>query len=153
MLESGPWVDRAEAVKTYQSAVAKVPEAPYPALEYAPRPTVIAINDYYQQQGPDTFQSTYERRVGGTTWHWQGTAMRHLPNDFKINTLYGVGVDWPITYDDLEPWYVAAEQALGVAGDTDMGSPRSAPTSCRPCRRRTWISTSTRPSSRSAFRC
>jgi glucose dehydrogenase len=127
VLESGPWVDRAEAVKTYQAAVAKVPEAPYPALEHAPRPTVIAIDEYYQQQGPDFFQSTYERRVGGTTWHWQGTSMRHLPNDFQMNTLYGVGVDWPISYDDLEPWYVQAEQALGVAGDTDMGSPRSAP--------------------------
>lgn len=127
VLESGPWVDRAKAVETYRAAVAKVPEAPYPDLEYAPRPTVIAIDAYYQQQGPDTFQSTYERRVGGTTWHWQGTAMRHLPNDFKINTLYGVGVDWPISYDDLEPWNVQAEQAIGVAGDTDMGSPRSAP--------------------------
>ncbi|HEX5166741.1 MAG TPA: GMC family oxidoreductase [Thermomicrobiales bacterium] len=127
VLESGPWVDRAKAVETYRAAVAKTPEAPYPPLEYAPRPTVAAIDEYYQQQGPDMFQSTYERRVGGTTWHWQGTAMRHLPNDFHIKTLYGVGEDWPISYDDLEPWYVQAEQALGVAGDTDMGSPRSAP--------------------------
>ncbi len=127
VLDSGSWVDRAQAVQTFQSAGAKVPEAPYPPLDHAPRPTVLAIDEYYQQQGPDNFQSTYERRVGGTTWHWQGTAIRHLPNDFKTKTLYGVGEDWPISYDDLEPWYVQAEQALGVAGDTDLGSPRSAP--------------------------
>ena len=80
VLESGPRVDRAKAVETYRAAVAKIPEAPYADLEHAPRPNTIAIGEYYQQQGPDNFQSTYERRVGGTTWHWQGTAMRHLPN-------------------------------------------------------------------------
>lgn len=53
--------------------------------------------------------------------------MRHLPNDFRIRTLYGVGQDWPITYEQLEPWYLQAEQEIGVAGDTDLGSPRSGP--------------------------
>jgi choline dehydrogenase-like flavoprotein len=45
-----------------------------------------------------------------------------------MKTLFGVGVDWPITYADLEPWYVKAEHAIGVAGDdrSDQGSPRSA---------------------------
>jgi choline dehydrogenase-like flavoprotein len=45
-----------------------------------------------------------------------------------MKTLFGVGVDWPMTYADLEPWYVKAEHAIGVAGDSsaDQGSPRSA---------------------------
>jgi choline dehydrogenase-like flavoprotein len=129
VLESGPWVDRAKSVDRYRAAVAKVPEAPYEDLEWAPRPNTIALDQYYQQKGPDFFKSTYERRVGGTTWHWQGTAMRFVPNDFKTKTVYDVGVDWPITYDDLEPWYGQAEQALGVAGQTydDDLSPRSTP--------------------------
>lgn len=127
VLEAGPRVNRVEAVQTYRKAVAKTPESPYPDVEHAPRPTVIALDDYYVQEGPVNFKSTYERRVGGTTWHWLGTSLRHLPNDFKLNTLYGVGVDWPITYDDLEPWYGAAEHALGVSGDggAKLGSPRS----------------------------
>ena len=127
VLESGPWVNRAEAVETYRSAVAKTPESPYPQVPYAPRPSVIALEDYYVQVGPDLFSSNYERRVGGTTWHWLGTSLRHLPNDFRIRTLYGVGADWPITYDEVEPWYGAAENAMGVAGDSaeDLGSPRS----------------------------
>jgi glucose dehydrogenase len=129
VLESGPRVIRSEAVKTYREAVAKTPESPYPDVPYAPRPTVIDLKGYYVQDGQTTFKSTYERRVGGTTWHWLGTSLRHLPNDFKTRTLYGVGEDWPITYDDLEPWYGEAEQAMGVAGDDseDLGSPRSRP--------------------------
>lgn len=129
VLESGPWVDRGKGVERYRAAVAKTPESPYEDLDWAPRPTVVALDQYYEQVGKDFFQSTYERRVGGTTWHWQGTAMRFVPNDFQLRTLYGRGADWPLSYDDLEPWYVQAEQALGVAGqqyDNDL-MPRSAP--------------------------
>ncbi len=127
VLESGPRVNRAEAVANYRNAVARVPEAPYPDVAHAPRPTVIALDQYYDQVGPVFFKSTYERRVGGTTWHWLGTSLRHLPNDFRLKSLYGVADDWPISYDDLEPWYLAAEQELGVSGDSadDLGSPRS----------------------------
>ncbi len=130
VLEAGPRVNRAEALENYRKAVAKVPESPYPDVPHAPRPTVLSLRDgYYIQTGPDTFGSTYERRVGGTTWHWLGTCLRHIPNDFRIKTLYGVGEDWPVTYDDLEPWYHEAEVELGVAGDghSDLGSPRNDP--------------------------
>jgi choline dehydrogenase-like flavoprotein len=127
VLEAGPPVNRGEAVANYRNAVAKTPESPYPDTPYAPRPSVIEPNGYYIQEGPDLFKSTYQRRVGGTTWHWLGTSLRHLPNDFHIRSLYNVGEDWPLTYDALEPWYLEAEQELGVAGDDndDLGSPRS----------------------------
>jgi choline dehydrogenase-like flavoprotein len=42
---------------------------------------------------------------------------RHVPADFRLAADYGVGVDWPIDYQDLEPWYCEAEAELGVAGD------------------------------------
>src|SRR5437762_3000781 len=45
--------------------------------------------------------------------------MRMLPNDFKMKSLYKVGFDWPISYRDLEPWYVRAEYEMGVAGSDD----------------------------------
>jgi choline dehydrogenase-like flavoprotein len=128
VLEAGTWVDRAEAVRRYRTNPVKTPDAPYAELAHAPRPTVLDLRDgYYVQDGTATFGSTYERRVGGTTWHWQGTAMRFLPRDFRIGALYGVGVDWPLGYDELEPWYLEAERELGVAGDPsdDLDSPRS----------------------------
>lgn len=42
-----------------------------------------------------------------------------LPNDFKMKTLYQVGADWPISYRELEPWYVKAEYEMGVAGSDE----------------------------------
>ena len=127
VLEAGPPVNRAEALATYRTALVKVPEAPYPDTPYAPRPTVADLEGYYVQDGPTLFKSTYVRRVGGTTWHWLGTSLRHLPADFQIQSRYGVAVDWPLTYEQLEPWYGAAERELGVAGDgkQDLGSPRT----------------------------
>lgn len=52
--------------------------------------------------------------------------MRFQPADFTIKSRYGVGVDWPISYEELAPWYDRAEAALGVAGqnDIDFGYPR-----------------------------
>src|SRR6185503_16363339 len=44
-----------------------------------------------------------------------------------IKSLYGVGVDWPLSYEELDPWYQEAEELLGVAGADDTGSPRQHP--------------------------
>src|SRR5262249_38517867 len=58
-----------------------------------------------------------------------GTSLRLLPNDFRMHTKYAVGVDWPISYAELEPWYGKAESAIGVSGtdSPDLGAPRSTP--------------------------
>lgn len=127
LLEAGPRVNRSEAVETYRNAFIKVPEAPYPDVPYAPRPGSLDPDSYYVQAGPEPFKTTYERRVGGTTWHWLGTALRLWPVDFRLRATHGVGLDWPISYDDLEPWYTAAERALGVSGESSPTPPRSAP--------------------------
>jgi choline dehydrogenase-like flavoprotein len=129
LLDAGPRTDRSEAVRTFRAALAKTAESPYPEVAHAPRPTALDLGAYYHQEGPDRFKSTYERRVGGTTWHWLGSTPRLLPNDLRMRARYRLATDWPIGYPDLEPWYLAAEQALGVAGDSaeDLGSPRSGP--------------------------
>ncbi|WP_417435539.1 GMC family oxidoreductase [Hoeflea sp.] len=126
-LESGKRIDRYDAVEKFWNAKIKVPESAYPNDPEASHPLTHRIEDFYQQQGPELFKSTYIKVVGGTTWHWLGTTLRNLPSDFKLKSLYGHGVDWPITYDDLEPFYLAAENEIGVAGNSseDLGSPRS----------------------------
>jgi len=63
------------------------------------------------------FMSTYERILGGTMWHWLGTCLRLLPNDFKVCTQYGWGIDWPLGYDDLVDDYGRAEQLIGVSAN------------------------------------
>ena len=59
--------------------------------------------------------------LGGGTRLWQGMAWRFLPEDFRMRTLHGQPEgaslpDWPVDYDDMEPFYSRAEQELGVAG-------------------------------------
>lgn len=55
--------------------------------------------------------------VGGLALHWGGVTPRFTPEDFRLRSLYGVGADWPIDYDELEPFYQEAEERLGVAGE------------------------------------
>ena len=129
ILESGGRVDRPAAFQTFLGAAIKTPESPYPRHPDADFPISENIDHWYRQSGPDPFKSTYLKAVGGTSWHWLGTAVRYVPSDFRMRTMYGRAVDWPIDYDELEPFYVEAEQELGVAGDPDddLGAPRSAP--------------------------
>lgn len=54
--------------------------------------------------------------VGGSTLHWGGRINRLLPTDFRSASLYGTGVDWPISYEELEPYYCRADWELGVSG-------------------------------------
>jgi choline dehydrogenase-like flavoprotein len=67
------------------------------------------------------------RGIGGSTLHWEGYALRFHANDFRIRSLHGIGGDWPVSYAEIEPYYGAAERALGVAGLDGEGfaSPRS----------------------------
>jgi len=70
--------------------------------------------------------------VGGGTLTWGMQAWRFHPDDFRMASRYGTPegsslADWPITYDDLEPWYLQAETELGVAGDRTPYAARSGP--------------------------
>ena len=127
ILEAGARVDRAQATQRFWDAPIKVPECPYPPSPQANHPISNDPDYWYRQVGPDKFKSTYVKVVGGTTWHWLGTCLRLVPNDFRLSTAYGRGVDWPIAYADLEPFYGQAEDEIGVSGDSDetLGSPRS----------------------------
>ncbi len=71
----------------------------------------------------------YRITFGGTSNAWWGNVPRMLPNDFRTQTKYGVGRDWPVDYDQLEPYYSEVERLMAVAGSDDMAvaSPRSTP--------------------------
>jgi choline dehydrogenase-like flavoprotein len=59
------------------------------------------------------------KAVGGSTTHWAGASLRFQEHEFKTRTVYG-GIkganllDWPITLQDLEPYYAKAENRMGV---------------------------------------
>jgi choline dehydrogenase-like flavoprotein len=78
--------------------------------------------------------------VGGGTLVWGMQAWRFHPDDFRMASRYGVPAgsslaDWPIGYDDLEPWYARAERELGVAGDGSPHAVRSNPFPLEPIAR------------------
>jgi choline dehydrogenase-like flavoprotein len=54
--------------------------------------------------------------VGGGSVHWAGFAPRFHPSDFRVYSEDGVGADWPITYQDLKPYYELLELEMPVAG-------------------------------------
>jgi choline dehydrogenase-like flavoprotein len=64
---------------------------------------------------------------GGNSKCWMGGTTRMMPGDFKLRSRYGVGLDWPISYDDLEQHYGVAEQVMLVSGPADSPMPRSLP--------------------------
>ncbi len=61
--------------------------------------------------------------VGGSTLHFVGEAHRLHPDAFRLHSLTDAGVDWPMSYQALEPYYSKIEHAIGVAG-TDAGPGR-----------------------------
>ena len=86
------------------------------------------INEYtahlYTNPRKDKYESDPEfhwtrlRAVGGRTNTWGRSCFRHGPLDFKTKSLQGFGEDWPISYDDIAPWYDKAERLVGISGET-----------------------------------
>lgn len=131
MLEAGPRVTRAQLLANFRNSPRRSDwMSPYPFSPWAPHPVYKPKdNGYLIQAGPYPYPAEYIRVVGGTTWHWAAHTWRYLPNDMRMQSLYGVGVDWPCTYDELDPFYQEAEEIMGVAGSAEEHpeSPRSKP--------------------------
>src|SRR5579884_1381777 len=54
--------------------------------------------------------------VGGGTVHWAGFTPRFHPSDFRVYSEDGVGADWPISYEDVKPYYELMEREIPVSG-------------------------------------
>jgi len=67
--------------------------------------------------------------VGGSTLHYTAYTPRAQPDDLRLRSEFGVGSDWPLAYEDLEPYYELAERVIGVSGPDSYpwGPPRRAP--------------------------
>jgi choline dehydrogenase-like flavoprotein len=73
-------------------------------------------NPYTETQRFDWIRGYH---VGGRSLLWARQSYRHAPIDFEANAREGVGVDWPIRYEDLAPWYDYVERYIGVSGQTE----------------------------------
>jgi choline dehydrogenase-like flavoprotein len=69
----------------------------------------------YTSEG-DGFLWWRARQLGGRTHHFGRQTPRYGPDDFKSKTRTGRGEDWPVTYEDMEPYYDRVEQIMGLFG-------------------------------------
>ncbi|HLX73971.1 MAG TPA: GMC family oxidoreductase [Terriglobales bacterium] len=83
----------------------------------------LAPNGFWSIEGEpytsapgSTFYWFRSRIVGGRTNHWGRIALRFAPVDFKARSHDGMGDDWPISYQDVAPYYDKVESYIGVFG-------------------------------------
>lgn len=80
-------------------------------------------NDPRISQGSDPLDigtGSSGKGVGGGTTHYTMMSLRLHPSDFHVYSQDGVASDWPISYDDLEPFYTEVENDLPVSGPDDF---------------------------------
>ena len=151
-LERGPWRTRETFGGDELANVNRYNLWPDPILN--PRTTRSHVDEPARKE----LFCPVPQMVGGGTVHWQGWLPRFTPDDFRFRTVVGdlpgaTLADWPITYDEIEPYYALVEWAFGVSGKAGANAfegPRSRDYPCPPCRRRATRGSSTRAARRSA---
>lgn len=73
----------------------------------------------YTQHPGSKFDWFRARMMGGRTNHWGRISLRFGPRDFKHRSYDGLGEDWPISYDEIKPYYDRVDQMLGVFGSNE----------------------------------
>ena len=76
------------------------------------------LNPYAYDEG-EKFYWIRPAAVGGKSLIWGRWSFRWSPEDFEANKRENVGIDWPIRYDDLAPWYDYVEKYIGVSGSRE----------------------------------
>jgi len=73
----------------------------------------------YTQAPGSTFDWFRARMLGGRTNHWGRISLRFGPDDFRRRSIDGLGDEWPITYDDLKPYYDKLDRLVGIFGSME----------------------------------
>ena len=73
----------------------------------------------YTRAPGTTFDWWRARMLGGRTNHWGRISLRFGPDDFRGKSLDGLGDDWPISYEDLAPYYDRVDDLIGIFGSNE----------------------------------
>ena len=133
-LEKGPWRTKETFGGDELANVNRYNLWPDPLLN--PR----TVRDRADEQASVELFCPVPQMVGGGTVHWQGWLPRFTPEDFRLRSIAGdvpgaTLADWPISYDELEPYYTKVEWAFGVSGQAGANAfegPRSQGYPCPP---------------------
>jgi choline dehydrogenase-like flavoprotein len=129
VLEQGPYLSE----KDYSHDEIKYTVQPGLTNDTKLQPILYRKNE--QETAKPLKAIEYGRQVGGGSVHFTGNYWRFHESDFHERSLYGeipgtAFADWPITYQDLEPYYTKAEADIGIsglAGANPFEAPRSKP--------------------------
>ncbi|NUQ12022.1 MAG: GMC family oxidoreductase [Gemmatimonadaceae bacterium] len=125
LLEAGGWWDNT----TSNSAMLRWPyQSPQRGAATAERPFGefdaciggwdLPGEPFTRAQGTN-FSWWRARMLGGRTNHWGRISLRFGPDDFKRRSIDGLGDDWPISYDDLAPYYDRIDDLIGIFGTNE----------------------------------
>ncbi|MEH6628072.1 MAG: GMC family oxidoreductase [Motiliproteus sp.] len=136
ILESGPFYDPS---RDYQTNTQQWEHNSFPHKSPGPAPYSFApmqrLNPKWQhlrswdkvrglmtgnQQRRFGWRYHHVRGVGGSTLAFSGEAHRMNPDGMNMLSRYGVAADWPVSYDDLAPYYQQAEYQMGVSGPAKL---------------------------------
>ncbi len=119
MLEAGPFFDSAEGDMfkwPYQSPRRGAnTHRPFGEFDAAFGGWEIEGEPYTKESGTE-FGWFRSRMLGGRTNHWGRISLRFGPKDFKRKSIDGLGDDWPISYEDIKPYYDRVDKLVGVFG-------------------------------------
>ena len=110
-LEQGDWPDRAAYPPLFDDLEVRR------QTDWNPDPNVRGLpQDYPINNAESSIDPLMHNAVGGSSIHWGAHFPRFHPSDFKVRTLDGVGADWPVSYQELEPYFDLNDRMMGVAG-------------------------------------
>lgn len=122
-LEQGDWVSHGDTPSLHNDweIARQTTHNPYPNVRRGPA-------DYPVDDADAAIKPLLYNAVGGSTILWGAHFPRFRPSDFRVRTLDGVADDWPISYEDLAPYYDINDRMMGVSGlSGDPGNPPRAP--------------------------
>ena len=73
----------------------------------------------YTQVNNSKFEWFRSKMLGGRTNHWARISLRMGPKDFKCRDAYGIGDNWPISYEEIKPYYDKVDRLIGVYGTNE----------------------------------
>lgn len=111
VLEQGGWMNRVDYAsdKPERDVLLAGPLSPDPNVRRLDWDYPVDVSE--SEVHPLNFNA-----VGGSTVYYGAEWPRFVPSDFRIKSLYGFADDWPISYDDLEPYYALCDEMVGVSG-------------------------------------
>ena len=110
-LEQGGWVSPSDFAANHDEWELLIQS------QWSHHPNVRRLpSDYPLNVDDSDLEPVMFNAVGGTSIYFGAQWPRLLPSDFRVRSLDGVADDWPFTYQDLEPFYTAADKLVGVSG-------------------------------------